>query len=115
MGNMEEILDKLGKHSLFITYGVLARFWGLRVREQDRKYLEFHAVWQGHWNLFEFNRMPFGIKNGTSDFCRMYMKILGPTDDKPEGFIGRRCYVWVDDCVIFSSSGGEQLHTERGG
>ena len=48
MGNMEEILNKLGKHSLFITYDVSAGFWGLRVREQDRKYLAFHAVWQGH-------------------------------------------------------------------
>ena len=113
MGNMEEILGKLGKHSLFSTYDVSAGFWGLRVREQDRKYLAFHAVWQGHWNLFEFNRMPFGIKNGTSDFCRMYMKILGPTDDEPEGLIGRRCYIWVDDCVIFSSGEDEKLHTEH--
>ena len=106
----KRFLDKLGKHSLYSTYDMSAGFWGLRVREQDRKYLAFHAVWQGHWNLLELQRMSFGLKNGTTDFCRMYQKILGPTEEEPNSLIGKKCYIWVDDCVIFSSGEGVQLH-----
>ena len=46
--------------------------------------------------------MPFGCKNSIADFVRMYQKILGPTEEEPEGFIGKTCFVWVDDNIIFS-------------
>ena len=107
MGNMDDILNSLGKQELYSTFDISAGFWGLTVREQDRKYLAFHAVWKGHWNLFEFNRMPFGCKNSTADFVRMYQKILGPTEEEPEGLIGKTCFVWVDDNIVFSSPEGE--------
>jgi hypothetical protein len=93
MPNMDDILDSLGKAAIFSTYDISSGFWGIKVRESDRKYLAFHAVWKGHWNLFEFNRMPFGLKNATADFARMYQKVLGPTEEEPEGLLGKICRV----------------------
>jgi hypothetical protein len=37
----------------------------------------------------------------------MYQRILGPTEEEPEGLIGKTCFVWVDDNIIFSQPGGE--------
>ena len=116
MGNMEDIVNSLAKYDLYSTFDIAAGFWGLKVREQDRNYMAFHAVWKGHWNLFEFNRMPFGMKNSTADFVRMYQKILGPTTEEPEGLIGNSCFVWVDDNIVFSRTGGEagaSMHEEH--
>ena len=46
--------------------------------------------------------MPFGLRCATADFSRMYQKVLGPSDDEPEGLLGRICKVWVDDNVIYT-------------
>ena len=48
MGNMDDIINSLAKHDLYSTFDISAGFWGLSVRECDRKYLAFHAVWKGH-------------------------------------------------------------------
>ena len=46
--------------------------------------------------------MPFGLRCATADFSRMYQKVLGPSEDEPEGLLGRICRVWVDDNVIYT-------------
>ena len=72
------------------------------MRKEDRKYLAFHAVWKGHWNIFQWTRMPFGLRAATADFSRMYQNILGPTPTEPQGLLGKICRVWVDDNVVYT-------------
>ena len=46
--------------------------------------------------------MPFGLRCATADFSRMYQKVLGPSNNEPEGLLGRICRVWIDDNVIYT-------------
>jgi hypothetical protein len=39
MGNMDDILNSLGKYNMYSTFDISTGFWGLSVKEQDRKYL----------------------------------------------------------------------------
>ncbi|GBP10989.1 Retrovirus-related Pol polyprotein from transposon gypsy [Eumeta japonica] len=51
---------------------------------------------------YEFNRMPFGLKNAPAIFQRCVDYILRP-------YIGKFAYVYIDDVLIFSSTPEEHM------
>ena len=55
-----------------------------------------------HMGLFEFNVMPFGLKNAPPTFQRMMIEILG---DWIEEFV----VVYIDDIMIYSKTFDEHL------
>ena len=63
------------------------------MKEDDKKYTAFSTT-QGH---FEYNRMPFGLKNAPATFQRMM-------DNSFRGLIGTKCFAYIDDIVIFGST-----------
>ncbi len=81
----------------------------MKVREEDTKYLSFHALWKGSWILAKFLRMPFGLLMATADFSRCYQRILGPTKSDSRGLLGWITKVWVDDNVVYSKQQHEHL------
>ena len=55
-----------------------------------------------HFGLFEFLRLPFGLRNAAQTFQRMMDRIFG---DLPF------CFVYLDDILVFSNSlESHQLH-----
>lgn len=44
---------------------------------------------------YEFLRLPFGLKNAPAFFQRMI-------NDVPREHIGKICYVYIDDIIVFS-------------
>ena len=59
------------------------------MKEEDKKYTAFSTN-QGH---FEFNRMPFGLKNSPATFQRMM-----------DNAFGKGCLAYIDDIVIYGST-----------
>ena len=59
------------------------------MKEKDKKYTAFSNS-QGH---FEYNQMPFGLKNAPATFQRMM-------DNAFRGIIGSKCFAYIDDIVI---------------
>ena len=57
---------------------------------ESRKYYAF-CTQDGH---FEFECMPFGLKNSLAAFQRMM-------DTALRGVIGKICHVYLDDIVVF--------------
>ena len=54
------------------------------------------------FGVFEFRRLPFGLRNAAQTFQRIYNRIFG---DLPF------CFVYLDDILVFSSSLADcQLH-----
>lgn len=51
---------------------------------------------------FEFNRMPFGLKNSGNIFQRAIDDIIRP-------FLGKFAYVYIDDLIIFSNTIEEHI------
>lgn len=92
-----EVLSRLGGNKFFTVIDLKSGFHQIPLREEDIEKTAF-SVNNGK---FEFTRLPFGLKNAPSIFQRAL-------DDILRDFIGKTCYVYIDDIIIFSKD--EQSH-----
>lgn len=95
---IEDILDNLGRSYYFTTLDLKSGFHQIELDKESRQKTAFSTD-LGH---FEFLRMPFGLKNAPATFQRAMNSILG-------NLIGRVCYVYLDDIIIFGRSLNEHL------
>lgn len=100
--NIEDILDKLGRAMYFTTLDLAKGFYQIEVAEEDVKKTAFSTD-SGH---YEFVRMPFGLKNAPATFQRLMNAVL-------KDYIGKICYVYLDDIIIFSTSKEEHFDSLR--
>ncbi|XP_062526266.1 uncharacterized protein LOC134199436 [Bombyx mori] len=88
---ISEILDQLGNSRYFSTLDLTSGFHQILIDPLDAPKTAF-SVPQGH---FQFNRMPFGLKNAPTTFQKLMNNCLS-------GLQGNRCFVYLDDIVIYS-------------
>lgn len=100
--NITEILDKLGRCQYFTTLDLTSGFHQIEVHPKDVPKTAF-SVEHG---LYEFVRMPFGLKNAPATFQRIMDHVL-------RGLIGKCCLVYMDDIIVFSTSLQEHLENLR--
>lgn len=91
--NITDILDKLGHSVYFTTLDLASGFHQIELDPQDVPKTAFNTPY-GH---YEFLRMPFGLKNAPATFQRAMDNVL-------HGIQGERCFVYLDDIVVFASS-----------
>lgn len=65
----------------------------MKLKEEDAPKTAFSSD-IGH---YQFNRMPFGLKNTPATFQRLMNSVLS-------GLQGTRCFVYMDDIVIYGSN-----------
>lgn len=97
--NIHDILDNLGRSAVFSTLDLKSGFWQIPIAEEDRHKTAFTC----HLGLFEYNRMPFGLTNAPATFQRVMNSVLS-------GLIGRICFCYIDDIVIFSRTMEEHAY-----
>ena len=95
-----DVLDTLGtaKPHFFSTLDLQSGYWQLEMDETSKEYTAFTT----HYGLFEYNRLPFGLKNAPGTFQRCMESILGSLN-------WRQCLVYLDDVIIFSCTFQEHL------
>lgn len=91
--NIDSILDKLGRAQYFTTIDLAKGYHQILIEEQDREKTAFVTP----HGLYEFIRMPFGLKNAPATFQRLMNETL-------RDYINRTCVVYLDDILIFSTS-----------
>jgi hypothetical protein len=96
---ISDILDQLGHSKYFTTLDLISGFHQISLNPADSAKTGFtiintNGTSSGH---FEFNRMPFGLKNAPSTFQRLMNTVLS-------GLQGLHCYIYLDDCIIYSNS-----------
>ncbi|XP_036142872.1 uncharacterized protein LOC118645594 [Monomorium pharaonis] len=91
--NIDEILDQLGNAKYFTTLDLASGYHQIPMAEHDKPKTAFSTPY-GH---YEYNRMPFGLKNAPATFQRLMNSVL-------TGMQGLRCLVYLDDIVIYGSS-----------
>ena len=95
-----KILDKLGRAQYFSPLDCSSGYWQVPMAEEDRAKTAFSTP-TGH---YEFLRMPFGLKSAPSTFQRLMNSVL-------KGLIGIRCFVYLDDVIVFGET--LQEHNSR--
>ena len=88
-----DILDKLGKATYFSTIDLVSGFHQIQLAGEDTEKTAFSV----NGGKYEFNRMPFGLKNAPATFQRVMDCVL-------RDLVGICCFVYMDDIIIFSSS-----------
>lgn len=87
------VLANLGKNNFFTTLDLASGFHQIPMQEKDIEKTAF-SVNNGK---YEYVRLPFGLKNAPSIFQRVM-------DDVLRDHIGKICYVYIDDIIIFSKT-----------
>lgn len=95
---INDILSNLGRNVFFTILDLKSGFHQIPLREKDVEKTAFSV----NHGKFEFTRLPFGLKNAPSIFQRAL-------DDILREHIGKRCYVYIDDIIIFGSSEKEHF------
>lgn len=95
---INEVLANLGKNNLFTIVDLKSGFHQIPLKESDIEKTAF-SINNGK---FEFTRLPFGLKNAPSIFQRTL-------DDILRDHIGKRCYVYIDDIIIFGRNESEHF------
>jgi len=90
--NKRDLLNRLYDAKVFSNFDMKFRIWQIQIAEVDR-YKTAFTVPFGH---YEWNVMPFGLKNAPSEFRNVMNDIFTPYTT----FI----IVYIDDVLVFSKS-----------
>jgi hypothetical protein len=88
---IDEIIDSLSKAEYFSIMDATAGYHQIALEEEDKKKTAF--AWKGE--LFEFNRMPFGLCNAPATFQTIMNTVL-----KNENW--KFAIPYLDDIIVFS-------------
>lgn len=83
----------MGQAKIFTTLDLASGFHQISIKAEHRTKTAF-STHEGH---YEFNKMPFGLKNAPATFQRIINHSLS-------GLIGNECFVYLDDIVIYLSN-----------
>ena len=95
----QDVTDLLGKAKLFSVMDMKSGFWQLQIDEESKEKTAFIC----HSGLYEFNRVPFGLKNSPIIFQQVVEQAL-------RGMNYYTALVYVDDIISFSPCFETHLH-----
>jgi len=93
MATIDDVLRKIGHARYISTYDAKSGYWQIPVAEEDSWLTAFVT----HDGLYEWLRMPFGLKNAGATFVRAVRTVLRP--------IQAFCDSYVDDIGLGSHLG----------
>ena len=64
--NMERVVSSIAKYSIYSTFDLQSAYHQIPIMETEKSYTAFEAAGR----LFEFNVIPFGVKNGVAALTR---------------------------------------------
>ena len=91
--NIIDIFDPLGSAQYFSAFDLASGFYQMKICSED-SYKTAFSTPCGH---YEFDRMPFGLKNSSATFQRLMDLVL-------TGLRGTELSVYLDDIVLYANS-----------
>src|SRR5436305_7825314 len=90
---IDELLESFRTANWFTTIDLASGYWQVEIAEEDKEKTAFIT----HRGLYEFNVMPFGLKNASRTFQRLMNYVL-------QDYIGKFVAVYLDDIIIYSKT-----------
>ena len=93
ISRVDDSLESLGssKATYFSTLDLQSGYWQIAMEEKSKPLTAFVT----HDGLYEFERMPFGLRNAPSTFARLITSVL-------QGLVWKICLIYLDDIIVFS-------------
>jgi hypothetical protein len=90
--NKRDLINRLSKSIVFSKFDMKSGFWQIQISEDDK----YKTAFVTPFGQYEWNVMPFGLKNAPSEFQNIMNDILNP--------LSKFSIVYIDDVLIFSKS-----------
>ncbi|PAA58275.1 hypothetical protein BOX15_Mlig005277g1 [Macrostomum lignano] len=100
MPRIDDTLDALEGNSYFSALDLESGYWQVEMNDRDKEKTAFVC----HEGLFEFNVMPFGLRNAPATFQRLMQLVL-------RGLTWQACLVFIDDVIVMGQTIGQ--HNDR--
>ena len=97
---IEDCIDKIGNANYIMKFDLLKRFWQIPLTERAKEMSAF-VTSDG---LFQYNIMPFGMKNSPATFQRLVNTIISGLDG---------CDAYIDHVIIHNNTFEDQLESIR--
>ena len=95
---IDDVLDLLHGQKYFTTLDLASGYWQIEMDDSSKEKTAFIV----DNNLYEWNRLSFGLTNAPGTFQRLMNYVL-------RSVIGKICLVYLDDIIVFSESKKEHL------
>ena len=82
-------MQRISNAKIFSKFDMKSGFWQIQISEKDKYKTAFNVP----FGQYEWNVMPFGLKNAPSEFQKIMNDILNPFQDFS--------IVYIDDVLIF--------------
>jgi hypothetical protein len=93
------VFSAMGGKRFFSTLDCLKGYHQLELQEEDR----WKSAFITHRGLYQFKRLPFGLKNAPAIYQRFMDQLLG-------SLRWNAALVYIDDVIIYSDTWTEHLH-----
>ncbi|RDX80013.1 hypothetical protein CR513_39485, partial [Mucuna pruriens] len=90
--NKKDLLNRLNSAKIFSKFDMKSGFWQIQIKESDR----YKTAFTVPFGQYEWNVMPFGLKNAPSEFQKIMNDIFNP--------YSKFSIVYIDDVLIFSQT-----------